>query len=176
LDKGALLEEYFSIGVAVSGGPDGDVRLTSLPRLLDGHTPCMAALPAFLLALARDVNWTEEQPCFDGIARALAGFYAQLPVEEGPAGALVGAPADGVAPTGPSLRSRVVSTVLSPGFRAHLVPSCALVEAKQIIQVCGGSCCCCCCCRCRPKWWLVVATDVRPRVLPGRRSCLSKGV
>lgn len=32
------------------------------------------------------VNWTEEQPCFDTIARALAGFYSELPlVPEPPA-------------------------------------------------------------------------------------------
>ena len=40
---------------------------------------CCRALPAFLVELAVGVDWTEEQPCFGGIARALGKFYAVQP-------------------------------------------------------------------------------------------------
>lgn len=150
LDKGAMLDEYFSIGIADMGEEGGGVRLTCLPRLQDGHTPFLGALPYFLLALAWQVNWTEEQPCFDSIARCLAEFYAQLPPEAPPApaqgdgvvdggGSGSGGGGAGAAPSSrlPSARARIISTVLSPGFRANLTPSCSLIEKKQVVQVCA---------------------------------------
>jgi len=41
------------------------------------------------------------------------------------------------APSGRSsnARARIISTVLSPGFRANLTPSCSLIEKKQVVQV-----------------------------------------
>ena len=42
----------------------------------------MSRLPAFLLALGNNVDWTEEKPCFMGVANALAGLYSIADVEE----------------------------------------------------------------------------------------------
>ena len=87
VDKGAMLEEYFSIGIADLGpGSTGGVRVTTLPRLVDGHTPHLAALPDFVVALAWTVNWEEETPCFDGVARVLAQFCSRLPPRNSSAG------------------------------------------------------------------------------------------
>ena len=95
-----MLEEYFSIGIADLGpGSTGGVRVTTLPRLVDGHTPHLAALPDFVVALAWTVNWEEETPCFDGVARVLAQFYSRLPPRNSSAGT-VGAGAAGAAAGG----------------------------------------------------------------------------
>jgi hypothetical protein len=53
--------------------------LKKLPVLVEQYEPFWGALPEFLVTVATDINWTEEQPCFDGIARALAKFYAVQP-------------------------------------------------------------------------------------------------
>ena len=53
MSKSAMLDEYFSIGVAAS--PDGPL-VTHLPRLVDGHAPQMHALPDFVLLLAWKVR------------------------------------------------------------------------------------------------------------------------
>jgi DNA mismatch repair protein MLH1 len=62
------------------GGTAGPVLLTHLPRLVNGHTPQLAShLPSFLLELALGTDWGAEKPCFHGVARALAHFYAAVP-------------------------------------------------------------------------------------------------
>ena len=86
-EKASMLLEYFSVRlerVEVYG--DGhkkqkvtSLRVTGLPILLEGHVPEPHGLPLFLLRLATEVNWTEEQPCFDGVCRELAAYYAELP-------------------------------------------------------------------------------------------------
>ena len=76
-DKGEMLLEYFGIGFADS--PEG-LRLTRLPLLLDSYTPRVGGLPDFVVQLACDVNWHEEQACFKGVARVLANLYCLLPL------------------------------------------------------------------------------------------------
>ena len=52
---------------------------------LQGYTPDPDRLPAFLLHLARDVEWDEEKPCFCTLAQTLAQFYSlQKPLEDVP--------------------------------------------------------------------------------------------
>jgi DNA mismatch repair protein MLH1 len=58
-----------------------DVDATSgsilgLPVLVEGFEPDLRGLPEFALALAHDVDWTEEKACFRTVADALATFYA----------------------------------------------------------------------------------------------------
>jgi len=84
-EKAPMLEEYFSIKFekrqvqTVQKKAIRTLFLTGLPVLLDGHSPQPHALPIFLLRLATEVNWKEEQPCFEGICRELASFYAEAP-------------------------------------------------------------------------------------------------
>ncbi|KAI8147032.1 histidine kinase-like ATPase [Fennellomyces sp. T-0311] len=75
-----LLDEQFSIVVTREG------YLTALPMLLKGYVPTMDKLPLFLLRLGTEVNWKEEDECFDVVTRELAMFYSAEPPLQ-PAGA-----------------------------------------------------------------------------------------
>ena len=84
-EKASMLEEYFSIKVekrkvAKVGKLVSKVFISGLPILLDGHVPQPHALPLFLIRLATEVDWSEEQSCFDGVCRELASFYAEPPI------------------------------------------------------------------------------------------------
>eukprot|EP00954_Amorphochlora_amoebiformis_P003734 289757-Amorphochlora_amoeboformis.AAC.1 len=69
VSKSALLKEYFSIVISEKS------ELIALPEIIPNYVPPMAKLPGFLLRLSLDVNWSEEKPCFQGIADELALFY-----------------------------------------------------------------------------------------------------
>ena len=43
---------------------------------MEGFEPDLRLLPEFALALAHEVDWTEEKACFRTVADALATFYA----------------------------------------------------------------------------------------------------
>ena len=64
-----MLLEYVSIEITHDG------RFAALPQLIDGYVPPLNGLPSFVRRLADEVDWTNEQPCFDGLARQLAEFY-----------------------------------------------------------------------------------------------------
>ncbi len=50
---------------------------------VQGYTPDANRLPAFLLHMARDVEWDDEKPCFRTLAATLAEFYSlQEPLDE----------------------------------------------------------------------------------------------
>uniref|UniRef100_T1HMX1 DNA_mis_repair domain-containing protein n=1 Tax=Rhodnius prolixus TaxID=13249 RepID=T1HMX1_RHOPR len=68
--KKEMLLDYFSIEI------NDQKQLCSIPYLLDDYMPDMSRLPHYLLRLACDVNWKEEQPCFEGICRETASFYS----------------------------------------------------------------------------------------------------
>ena len=86
-EKAPMLKEYFSIKlekvkVYNSSRQNQQVeslRITGLPVLLEGHSPQPHGLPLFLLRLATEVNWLEEQECFKDICTELAFFYSELP-------------------------------------------------------------------------------------------------
>ena len=88
-EKAPMLEEYFSIKlekVKVYSDKSKQkkvtsLRITGLPILLDGHNPSPQGLPLFLLRLATEVDWTEEQSCFKGACTELASFYSELPFD-----------------------------------------------------------------------------------------------
>jgi DNA mismatch repair protein MLH1 len=77
VDNAEMLEEYFSVVIEIDD--EDKIMLTGLPVLLEGYTPQTHALPMFLLRLATEVDWSEEIPCFQGVCRELASFYAELP-------------------------------------------------------------------------------------------------
>ncbi|KAJ3300485.1 DNA mismatch repair protein [Kappamyces sp. JEL0829] len=77
LEKSRMIHEYFSILISEEG------YLLELPVLISGMNPCLAKLPSFLLTLGASVDWTSEKDCFEGIAVALAHFYAYDFVMEG---------------------------------------------------------------------------------------------
>jgi DNA mismatch repair protein MLH1 len=104
LENADMLREYFGIDIAATsdeevgdlegeegGGEEaqkgvgskkeekqGLVELLALPALLEGFAPRAAALPIFLLRLATDTKWDDEQECFHGVAAHIATFYSAL--------------------------------------------------------------------------------------------------
>ena len=72
-----MLDEYYRISFDPSAD-EGRGALVSLPDLLPHFTPSPAGLPLFLLRLATEVNWEEEQVCFEGVATELGLFYSDL--------------------------------------------------------------------------------------------------
>ena len=68
-----MLAEYFSINI------DQEGRLCGIPSIVDGYVPDLDGLPMFLLRLASEVNWSEEEPCFEGIITELAEFCSIQP-------------------------------------------------------------------------------------------------
>ena len=43
--------------------------LSALPQLVDDYCPDLDHLPAFVLSMAQDVNWDDEQSCFRDLAQ-----------------------------------------------------------------------------------------------------------
>ncbi|XP_053681336.1 DNA mismatch repair protein Mlh1 [Anopheles nili] len=70
--KAPLLREYFSLSIR----PDG--FLESLPRLLDNYIPSVVFLPMYILRLATEVEWDEEEDCFRTFSRETATFFARV--------------------------------------------------------------------------------------------------
>merc|ERR1711874_155386 len=77
LEQMNMLQDYFSMEMEV--GEDGELVVTGLPMLLPDYTPWLAALPLFLLRLTTEVNWKEEEKCFETFSRETARMYAVKP-------------------------------------------------------------------------------------------------
>ena len=71
--RSEMLLEYFGLQI------DGEGRLCAIPSLVDGYIPNLDGLPMLLLRLATEVNWTEEEACFHGVALELAEFCSIQP-------------------------------------------------------------------------------------------------
>ena len=61
-----MLDDYFSLEI------DNDGNLLSIPELLEGYVPFFGGLPIFLLRLATEVNWDDEEMCFKNLAEEFA--------------------------------------------------------------------------------------------------------
>ena len=66
-----MLEEYVALRIEDGG-------LCSLPQLVDGYVPPMLGLPLFVWRLATQVDWSQEQPCFEGITRQVRALTLNL--------------------------------------------------------------------------------------------------
>lgn len=78
VSRAAMLKEYFALDISVDDDSDesaGSAVLLGLPELIESYNPPLLLLPLFLLKLARDSVWDEEQRCFESIAHAIADFY-----------------------------------------------------------------------------------------------------
>ncbi|CAM9309656.1 unnamed protein product [Heterosigma akashiwo] len=120
LEKAEMLNEYFNVDIRQPEGAPGAL-LAALPELLEGHRPLPAGLPGFLLRLATEVDWTEEEACFEGVASELAALYATLeePEEEEEGG---GEEGGGGAGGAGRAAEEAVAHVLFPAFRWALLP------------------------------------------------------
>ena len=65
-----MLDDYFSIEIS----PEGSI--VTLPVLLDDFVPDLSQIPNFVMGLATEVNWEDEEGCFDTFCSELARFYS----------------------------------------------------------------------------------------------------
>ncbi len=124
LEKAELLSEYFNIGLEVQEGT-GALKLTHMPELIENYIPQPEGLPTFLLRLATDCEWAEEQQCFDTVAIELGNFYAILPSPS----------ADETNHSRFQKASRVLSDILIPSLRWALLPPMELAKNGTITQI-----------------------------------------
>ena len=67
-DKAEMLGEYVSLEIH-------EGQLHAIPQLVDGYVPPLNGLPRLVVRLVDAVDWTAEQPCFEGLAKELAALY-----------------------------------------------------------------------------------------------------
>lgn len=134
LERRAMLQEYFSLGISTDG------RVETLPMLLRDYTPNLDKLPLFLMRLGPQVDWTDEQMCFDTFLRELASFYVPEPLLPGdargakpPADADMDVDVDADAQTEKATQWQV-QHVLFPAMARYLVPPKSLLE-RDVVQV-----------------------------------------
>ncbi|KAK0534308.1 DNA mismatch repair protein Mlh1 [Tilletia horrida] len=141
LTNAEMVAEYFSLRF------DADTRtLVGVPSLLPLHGTAAVQpqrLGSLLLRLATEVDWEDEKPCFQGIARELArasipcvdGLAVQRPGELGKAGA------DADAESAPSRDreewDRQVWVVQHAWFAQMSPERCAFVAPKSLLE--GGA-------------------------------------
>jgi len=68
--KAEMLSDYYSLEI------DSNGNLCSIPKLMEGYIPFLGGLPNMLLRLSTEVNWEDEQACFDNLCQELARFYS----------------------------------------------------------------------------------------------------
>ncbi|KAI9842515.1 MAG: DNA mismatch repair protein [Sclerophora amabilis] len=139
LDRREMLMEYFSLSLSASGD------LLSIPLLMKGYTPSLAKLPAFLLKLGPNVDWTGEKECFASFLRELAAFYVpeRLPPQSSPAQVEASertqaddtntATEDTEHTSRRKQVHRVIENVMFPAFRARLIATRGL--AAGVLEV-----------------------------------------
>lgn len=74
-DKGPMLFDYFGIEIK-------NDQIHQIPRLLPNtYVPSSLTLSEFLLQLSTEVDWDDEEECFDSIALILAKWYSELNID-----------------------------------------------------------------------------------------------
>ncbi|KAF0695182.1 Aste57867_13989 [Aphanomyces stellatus] len=71
VEKGPMLAEYFGLHITSEG------LLKRIPQVIPGHEPSLHALPEFILQM-NDINWDEEEACFDNVSVTLAKWYSDI--------------------------------------------------------------------------------------------------
>ena len=76
VDKKDMLDDYFSLEIDENG------QILGIPMLLEGYIPDLNQLPMFVLRVATNVDWEEEEACFDTFCQELSNFYKVHKVSE----------------------------------------------------------------------------------------------
>lgn len=58
-----MLDDYFSMEIDDGG------NLVTIPQLVDDYVPYLNGLPTFIMRLATEVNWEDEEKCFNSFSR-----------------------------------------------------------------------------------------------------------
>uniref|UniRef100_A0A182N345 DNA mismatch repair protein S5 domain-containing protein n=1 Tax=Anopheles dirus TaxID=7168 RepID=A0A182N345_9DIPT len=72
VEHAPLMREYFSVSIRADG------YLESLPKLLDNYIPSVVFLPIYIIRLATEVEWTDEEECLRTFARETALFFSRI--------------------------------------------------------------------------------------------------
>ena len=121
-EKSDMLKEY--LGIVIDDGR----RISGLPVMLSGYTPEIGKLPEFVLALAEDVDWTDEKACFEALARVLGTFYA---ID----GAHDDVDDDDTNGTKESPSLRVARLVVFPAMKRRLLPPRRFADSGEVVQI-----------------------------------------
>lgn len=116
--KADMLADYFNIGI-----DKATQCICKLPQLgPEPFVPSLAHLPELILDLETEVDYDEEETCFDTIAQAIARCYSYLDDEE---------------PDQDYTRTWILEHVFSPEWKnpTSFVPSRALRQKERIWQV-----------------------------------------
>ena len=138
-DRREMLSEYFCLTITDEG------LVQTLPLILRGYTPNLDKLPLLLMRLGPQVkltdssprvstdlipcyqvNWTNEERCFESILRELAYLYVPGPLD--------GTPATPEETEGSKAERWQIEHVLFPAMRKYLVPPKSLLE-RDVVQV-----------------------------------------
>ena len=131
-ENAEMLMEYFSI--KFSRNENDDLQLVGLPILLDGHSPSPHAVPIFLLRLATEVNWDEEEICFANICAEIGSFYAEIPLEQANMDD-VADDADGSKTLVDEVTEKYARHVLFPALSYLLVPPSEFADDRAIMKL-----------------------------------------
>ncbi|CAL8107445.1 unnamed protein product [Orchesella dallaii] len=71
--KAKMLDDYFRLSIDETG------KLKAIPYILDNYFPSMEGIPNYIMNLARKVNWSNEQACFETFCHQTSLFYAVQP-------------------------------------------------------------------------------------------------
>lgn len=73
LEKSSMLGEYY--GILMEGDDPDSLYLKSLPLIIPEVVPDFRYTGYFLYHLAADTDWSEEEPCFQGVSTSLSDWY-----------------------------------------------------------------------------------------------------
>lgn len=119
-------QDYFTLEINTAG------CLVCVPELLPEFTPLPELLPLFLIRLATDVDWSNEQECFKNICYEFALWYCQYT-----SNALTVPTADSTT-TGESDMEYNMKNKIIPAIKDHLYPSEAIfvdMNGEQLMNI-----------------------------------------
>ncbi|KFB53916.1 AGAP012192-PA-like protein [Anopheles sinensis] len=112
VEKSPLLREYYNLSIRKDG------FLESLPIVLENYIPSVVFLPMYILRLATEVEWDEEEECFHTFSRETATFFSRIAL------------------TKPEKEYRwEIEHVIYPAIRTHLMPPKEFAKNGCLLQV-----------------------------------------
>ncbi|VDK80429.1 unnamed protein product [Litomosoides sigmodontis] len=69
IENREMLDDYFCLSITENG------NLDSIPSLVGGFIPQLESLPQLILTLASNIEWDDEQTCFEQVCWALSEFF-----------------------------------------------------------------------------------------------------
>jgi len=116
-EKREMLDDYLSIKIDENG------NVLTIPILLEGYVPYFGNLPIFLLRLATEVDYEDEEECFRTLAKELARFYAVSTDENSQFDEKQHEEIDKNNPSETDSWMKVIETVVFPALKSRAKPS-----------------------------------------------------